>query len=248
MYSKIIKNNIQIFENYPKNPDTVLISNKFYKSLTEQDVYEYYIRNKKKILKYTNNRDVLFFIFTDLNKYIIRRMLKKNERIRLSKNNFEKIIHGRVVSIHCTVKEYENKGIIDIDTSNRNIKQTLKIAKQISNFFETKTDVIQKTEIFFTGKTSFHVHIYFVEKKIKINEIKNMLKIILESAVLTKKLDKNIITINKRRIPGKINLDLSSNKIDGNYICPFSLSSIGLVAGKIGKFTNSISIDNFKIK
>ena len=100
---------------YPKNPKTVVVKNKFYsKGISELMIWNYYQKVKVPLLKQVVNRDLMFFIMTDVNKPIIRKKLG-NKYIRLLPSNYDKIITGRTISIHSAMKGYEEFAIIDVD-------------------------------------------------------------------------------------------------------------------------------------
>ena len=54
--------------------DTIIIKNEFYPSgLTEYTIYNYYMKNKNIILNEINNREIMIFFASDMNKFIVRR-------------------------------------------------------------------------------------------------------------------------------------------------------------------------------
>jgi hypothetical protein len=203
------------------NPDSIIISNQYYKSLTENDVYRYYIKNKNNILEQVIGRDLIFFIIPDVNISIVKRIDKNSSSgfIQLNKENYEKIIHGRVISIHSSMKEYEDFGIIDID--GLDFDKNKIVVQDIYDHCKKYSD-IKDIKIRYTGKDSFHIICYF-HKKDEIRNIKEKLVTILNIPEIINK-----YPLSPKRIPGKINLDLSPNKINGGFITLHSLSVLGL--------------------
>lgn len=218
-----------LFEKYPDNPNTIIISNEFYKSgLKESDVYNYYINNKNIILNNINNRHIMLFIFTKLNEYIVKRKIK-NSFITLNSNNYETVINGRTASIHSSMNNNENFGIIDIDGDN--FDDLKKATIDVYNYIVKK---FKKVDIRYTGKTSFHIIPYFD----KSNDI-NYNKIFLKDLLI--KEFSNSFTTESKRQKNKINLDLSSNKLNGGFITENCLSIMGLRCMKL----NINNIKNF---
>jgi len=209
---------------YPKNPDTIVIKNKFYpRGLTELDIWNYYQKVKRDLLKETFNRDLMFFIAVDLNKNIIRRRMKSGQTIRMNPKNYENLITGRSVSIHSTMRNIEEFGVIDIDIDPRDgFRWARKATAEVYEFVMNEMSVISSAQIKFTGKTSFHIICNFGRKN-RIDVIRFLLKKFLLNSELSR-----IYSVAGRRRLGVPNLDLSVNKINGNYITLHSLSVIGL--------------------
>jgi hypothetical protein len=209
---------------YPENPDTVVVKNKFYpRGLTEGDVYEYYQKVKGMILPEVRSRDLMFFLMVEQNKPVVRRKDKGGKYIRLTMRNYDQMITGRTVSIHSGMGAYETIGIIDIDvTEFDGLKWARKAAYDVYNYVMDNVPIIDKATVRFTGKMSFHVVCEF-KRKNKIDSIRFLLRRFLQQSPLAK-----VYTIEAKRRPGIPNLDLSSNKIRGNFITLHSLSVWGL--------------------
>jgi hypothetical protein len=205
---------------YPKNPDTLIIKNKYYpKGLREIDIWNYYQKEKPRILNETRGRDLMFFIATDLNKFIVKRKGQKKNFIQLTNSNYDNVITGRTVSIHCSMKAYEDICVIDIDSDN------LKEAKEATiDVYEIMIDspFVNSAQIRFTGKTSFHIYCTLV-RKIRIESVKHLVQKYLQDSNIEDK-----YTMQQKR-SGKVpNIDLSPLKIKGNFITLNSLSIFGL--------------------
>jgi len=209
---------------FPENPDTIVLKNKFYPSgLREIDVWNHYQKVKPIILRETKNRDVMFIIYVEMNKPIIRRHMKGQKYIRLTPQNYDEIITGRTVSIHSAMGIYETFGIIDIDIDPRDgFKWAKVVTREVYNFVMDKMPIVRTAHIRFTGKSSFHIVCDFGRRN-KIDSIRFLLQKFLRQSDLAKK-----YTIEGKRRPGVPNLDMAPNKFRGNFITLGALSSIGL--------------------
>jgi|GEM_PF-1645299 len=216
---------------YPKNPETVILKNKFYpKGLTEKDIWDHYQRVKTELLKQTVQRDLFVYIMTDKGP-IVKRKGQDTEFIRLNPSNYDDVITGRTISIHSTMRQYEDIGIIDIDTDDfRWAKQACMDVVEIS---DDALPFLSRVTVRYTGKTGFHVICHF-GKKIKIDGIRFLLRKFLLESELGKK-----YTIEAKRRPGIPNLDLAPNKYRGGFITLHALSIMGL---------RCMEVDPWKVK
>jgi hypothetical protein len=209
-----------------KNPNTIIIKNKFYKDgLTEKNIYDYYENNKNLILNNIKNRDVYFYLFTDMNKFIIKRKFGTNS-VRLSDSNYKIILTGRIVSIISSFNKYENFGIVDIDSDNFN--KNKECAIELYDYLISLTGLFNNIIIKYTGKDGFHIVCYFKNKK-DINKTRLILK-----KLLNDKFKNKYDILNKRR-KGKINLDIGINKFKGGFITIGSLSQYGLISSIVDR-------------
>ena len=221
----------------PKNPNTIIIKNKFYtKGLKEIDVWNYYNSIKGLLLKETVNRNIMVAIMTDINKPVLRRKFDQGGVIRLTQSNFDKIITGRTSTIYSEMGPYETFGIIDIDIHpGDGFVWARKVTSDVYNYVIDNIPIIRKAEIRFTGKTSFHIVCDF-GRKMKIDTTRFLLQKFLRESPLSK-----VYTVEGKRKAGIPNLDLSPNKIRGAYITKHSLSIFGLKCqevnyGQLGSF------------
>lgn len=208
----------------PKNPNTIIIKNRYYpKGLTEKNIWDYYQSIKSRFLQTTKNRDLSALIMTDVNKPIIRRRNMGGATIRLTPQNYDEIITGRTIGFYSAMTGYESFGIIDIDIDPRDgFKWAQKATLDTFDFVMDKMPIVRTASIRFTGKTSFHIICDF-QQKMKIDTIRFMLRKFLQGSELNK-----MYTVDFKRKPGVPNLDLSPNKLKGNFITLHSLSIIGL--------------------
>lgn len=209
---------------YPKNPNTIVVKNKYYPNgLSELDVWNYYQKIKPIILKETMGRNIMFMIMTEENKAIIKRKDKDGKTIRLLPKNYDDLITGRTVSIHSGMNGYESFGIIDIDISETtSFDKAKKAAFDVYNFVIDKLPIVSSAKIRFTGKSSFHIVCEF-NKKMKVDAMKFLIEKFLRQSDLSR-----IYTINEKRRTGIVNLDLDRNCYNCNYITLGSLSILGL--------------------
>lgn len=209
---------------YPEHPETIILRNKFYsKGLREIDIWNHYQKVKGLLLREVVGRDLLFFIFVDVNKPIVKRKGKTTNFIRLTSSNYDEMITGRTVSIHSAMRRTENFGIIDIDIDERDgFRWAKRVTIDVYNIVMTKVPIVVGCRVKFTGKNSFHLICEF-GKKINVDSIRFLLRKFLQESELSKR-----YTIEGRRRPGVPNLDLSPNKMRGNYIALHALSVWGL--------------------
>jgi hypothetical protein len=213
---------------YPLHPDTLIVRNKYYsKGLTELDVYNYYLKNKWKLIKTLNNRTVYFNLAVGLNQTIIRRKGKGGEYFYLNSRNYEDTITGRTLVIISQMEYSENFGIIDIDVDNFDIAKDA--ANDVYEFLDKGgIDFVSSFQIRFTGKTSFHIFCNFHRKK-NIDLTRQLFRSALHNSDLTRK-----YTVAAKRIKGIANLDLAINKNKGGFITLGSLSELGLPCTEVG--------------
>jgi hypothetical protein len=204
---------------FPPHPNKIVLKNNYYpQGLTEDDIYKYYMKNKDKILKEVENREVMFNIITDKG-LVVKRKDSNGKFIKLNNSNYEDIITGRTISIHSTMHKTERIGIIDIDTEHFGFAKGS--AAKIYDYLPDFEDIIAK-QIRYTGKSSFHILVDFKSPK-SINSIRSYLRKTLKNNFDTQ------FSIEQTRNSGKINLDLSPNKFRGGFITLYSLSSEGLM-------------------
>lgn len=213
----------QLFESAPDNPDTIILKNEYYpRGLTEQQVYDYYMSQKNLILEQTKNRDLMFFLVPNMNETIVKRRTRTGF-IRLNNTNYEKVITGRTLSIHSTMRRKEDIFIIDIDVDDfekaKNIVFELEATLLLQSAFPASY------EIRYTGKNSFHIVLKLPGSQ-DIDIIRKFISQTLETYGIGRKYN-----LNK---PGRRpNIDLSSNKFRGGFITLGSLSTLGLRCMKV---------------
>lgn len=208
----------------PKNPTTIVIQNQFYpKGITEQQIWDYYQSVKVKLLQETKLKDLMFFIAVGEDKLVARRKMAGQDYIRLTPENYDQVITGRVVSIHSAMRQYEEVGIIDIDVDpSDGLRWAKKVTLDTYDYIMDKVPVVKKVTVRYTGKTSFHIVCDF-ERKMKVDTIRHLLETFLRSSPLVK-----AYTVGGKRTRGVPNLDLNRNCLKCNYITLHALSILGL--------------------
>lgn len=203
----------------PQHPDEIMVKNQFYpEGLREIDIWNYYQKYKSLILKETLGRELIIFFSTDINKTIVVRKYK-DKLIRLTPSNYDTIISGRTLSLHCGIHRVENFGIIDLDTDDFDMAKEAVL--DVYPVME-RAPFIDNVRVRFTGKTSFHIVLDF-KRPLIIDRAKILIKNFLDESPLSDKYD-----IEYKRRKGVVNLDLAPNKYRGGYITLGSLSVLGL--------------------
>ena len=208
----------------PSNPYEVIIKNKFFPDgLTEQDIYNYWIKHKYDILHNLEGSKNIFYICGDLDKKIVRRYLKKNEQIKLIPENYDKLVTGRTVGILRVFDVKSNFGIIDVD-SRKHLDEISPAAdfedvKELTGLAYDYFSKFFKCQLYYTGKNGFHIKVNF-NSKIFMKQIKEILTTKINGSKL-----KDFFGGRNEKNP---NLDLSPNMRNGCFIIPKSLNRIGL--------------------
>jgi len=221
----------------------ILITNEYYpKGLNDVQVQKHYKKYQKEILLEVQRRKVALVICPDTNNLVWLRNIKNKPIYLKNRRDFQNIIHERVLSIFPEIQQYEKKLVVDIDCTN--INNAKKVAKLLYNIF-TKSGYITDVKIFFTGQTSFHLHL-FLPNKTNIERGKELVDGLIRRDAFAPKL----MTINQRRPKDEFpNIDFSTFKERSIYICPYSLSKFGLIAGEVKiNEIDSFNIQHYKVK
>jgi len=212
----------------PKHPESILVQSQFYPDgLKEIDCWNYYESVKDKLIPEISGRDLMIFVAIDTNKTTVLRKGKLTNFVRLNRSNWDDIFHARMLSIHSTMHNTEEIGIIDIDGDD--FKKNKQATTDAYEFVTSKLVFIDSAFIKFTGKNSFHI-VCNLKRPTYIDSVKIMLKNYLERSDLNRNY---FIDEMRRRDKTVPNLDLSSNKWRGGYIILHSLSTIGLRCMKV---------------
>jgi len=211
-------------EYHPKHPDTVLIKNKFYPTgITEQQVYEYYMEVKDKLLDWIGTRYASFFLRMENGSMIVLR--RKNENyFKLTKNNYEEVITGRTNIVLVQHPGITNYFIVDIDPG-KDLGRTE--ALEASNFaYENlrKEFDVKQWEMLTTSERGIHV-IGYMSEQFNINILRTKVKDILTKNI-TK--EKYIVDI-KGRPSGYVNFDLTAMFKNRIHIAKHSLTKDFLI-------------------
>lgn len=203
---------------YPKNPEKIVLKNEYYPlGLREIDIWNYYQKYRDSICEQALHREIIIFLSVD--GIIVLRKSREGSFIKLTRSNYDKIISGRTLSLHATMKKREDVAIVDIDCNNFDLAKqaTLDCYDKLVNF-----KLIKDIQIRFTGKTSFHIFCR-MDKKYNIDSIRLVIEKYLKSF---KELSK--YTFLKSRTSTRPNIDLFRNVYRAGFIMLNSLSVIGL--------------------
>jgi hypothetical protein len=199
-----------------ENPNTIIIQkNKYYKNgLKEIDIYNYYQKNKEKILKSVDEQPlskIVIFIQLDDGRIIVR---KENLDIH---NNFNKVLHPRVIGLTKLMVSPTNLIVIDIDAKGDNIAEDEK-KKSLLNLINLN---LLNSKLYKILNSSTGYQVFFkLDKEYDIDKLRELVK--------------NELNIkNKFNFPG-IKYDLTIMSIGGNYLVENSLNrSTGLIVKNI---------------
>lgn len=206
-----------------KNPDTIIIQNLYYPNgLTEIQIYNYYQNIKSELILNSLNHDILLFLFTDLNKYIVKRKDENGNNIRLTHENFDRIIAGRVVGINIIVKPILTYICIDIDPGYNTSENDLKICIEKLIILYNKYNNFKYYKIFNSSK-GYHFW-YFLKQPIKTEKAKDFIYDLLLKENL-----EHSYNINRKKKDKIINLDFSCINNNGNHPIIKSLNRNGLI-------------------
>jgi len=213
---------------YPKHPEAIVVRNEFYPDgLKEIDVWNYYQSVKDKLIVEVSGRDLMIFVAIDVNKTTVLRKGKTTRFVRLNRSNFDDTFHPRMLSIHSTMHNTEEFGIIDIDGDDFDANKLATI--ETFDYVTSKFMFVDSAFIKFTGKNSFHI-VCNLKRPTYIDSIRIMFRNYLEKSALSKNYYIDEMRRSNKTVP---NLDLSSNKWRGGFITLHSLSTIGLRSMKV---------------
>lgn len=221
-------------EFYPAHPANVVFKNKFYPNgLTELQIYQYYLSNKKKLLSWIGDRSVAFLLRLEQDKTVLIRN-QKGKPIYLNESNFDDLITGRTNVIYVTHPESTDYWVVDIDVGpNLNISHAKK-ALQIA-MHEIHPDAIEKQgstgyEAILTSPRGIHL-IGYLQTQSNIDLLRAGLESELNRIVSIVNQKSTIkFTVNvKGRHPSKINFDLSSMYPNTLHMARYSLTKEFLI-------------------
>ncbi len=228
----------------PKNPQTIILKNKFYPSgLREIDVWNYYQSVKRELIAQNIGLQMMVYIMTDVNKPVIRRRAAGNKPIYLDQKSYDNVVTGRTLSFHASMNPQTRYGIIDVDVhQNDGFQWARKATLATYDYVMEKMVFIKTAKIQYTGKGSFHIVCDF-GRSTRADTVRFMLERFLKQSPLAK-----AYTINeKKSYPGVPNLDLNRNAFRANHISLHSLSVWGLKSMEVG-YNQIMNFDPRKAK
>jgi len=221
-----------ISEHAPQNVDDIVIKNKFYpRGLTEQQIYDYYMGNKRKILNWIGSRPVAFFLVID-GKIVVKRKLKSGPII-LNDSNYEELITGRTVSIYVERPDRTDYFIVDIDAGKGINYKEIWEASEIAQKSLYDMGVLNWEKLF-TSPYGMHL-IGYIKPKLSIGLLRGEIYNLLSN-------NQNEYLVNiKGRKPGTINFDLSPNYTRSIHIVRHGLTKEGLICDNIASVNMSMT-------
>lgn len=228
-----------ITESAPIHPETIIVQNSYYPDgLVEQQVYDYYQDVKGPLIRYLNGRSVSFYL--SVNNQIV---VKRNPKVVLTSENYNKVITGRTLSIHINRGDKPtNYIVIDIDrgpnVSDGDLLNAFDVAKNlIEKRFRGK---IQKYDILSSGN-GLHYIVYF-HKTYNLDQLR-------EATVETLYEQEKIpIGTSKAKKPGIVNFDMVANWTNTMHISKLSLNEDGLRVLDIRSMGISLIKAKYKIQ
>jgi hypothetical protein len=213
--------------NYPKHPDTTIITKKdriipgpVYKEI---DIYSYYDGIKKETLKEFKGRNLFIRLKTDSGTIYVRHPFSgKSEFIRIANNSdFELYNTGRTIEFHVTMPAACPYYIVDFDAVG-DWPKTKKITAEIADGLE-KLSEVKKVEIRYTGKRGFHLLGWLKNSK-PINKAREDLKIWLKDTFGSR----DDVVVGESPSGSKGALGVSPMKLNGGQVALWSLRVTGL--------------------
>jgi len=226
----------------------IIVSNNYYKDLREDDIKNHYLKYKDNILREIHNRPIVLFLAPKVNVLIIKRNID-NKPIILTEDNYEQIMHGRILSIAVEVGALTDMWFVDMDPGQRVKKNDLwEILRMTIRAFEEKyqigESVWQHPRILNTS-TGFHIEMK-MKKRNTPQRIQEEIIVYLEEIF-----DKygDVLIHQRRKTPIQTVLDLSSlNSSRGARVVPYALNRNGLMCMDITKRWTVFKFSDAKIK
>lgn len=199
---------------YPKHPDTIIVKNEFYPSgLREIDIWNHYQNQivKRSILNEIKGRPVIIVLIVDGSRIVRRYPVAPP---------YDKMITGRTISVHTTIKARDTFFVVDIDAG-RNVTFS-DVKRATMEVYRVMVKNLGATEIRFTG-SGFHL-IHNSGKVRPVEKNKEILK-----SILLSNFEGEYLVGGVTAPPNQINLDLAPMKRLGGHICRYSLAENGLI-------------------
>jgi len=216
----------------------ILLTNEYYpKGLTQEQSHNYYFKNASKLIKGAVHKQILTFISTAPNKYVIKRNDIDGKPFTLTTDNFERIVHPRVISVSVEMKNMTDYWCLDIDAKHGVPEKAIKICvEEVLEFLKEFSEVISHKVIL--SSSAYHIYAY-LDNKQSVTSAKMYLKKQLRGYFG-----------NQYRIDSKtgsgINIDLSPMSNRGSHTLLHALNLNGLrcmdVTDNVEKFNRRRAI------
>lgn len=216
----------------------VIVRNKYYpEGLREQSILKHYQQFKKEILSETFKKPVILLIATNVNEYAVKRNYE-NGLIYLDHDNYDKLIHGRTISMFSEIGSPTNVYCVDIDPGYNVPEEETKVA--VGDVLEVFNKLYEHGWLKHKGiritSTSRGYHVYGFMKR-RDSQDNNLEHIRKELEPLKKK----YLIDTRRKYETEIVLDLSPMKRRGSHVVPYALNRNGLMCMDVTK-----TFDKFK--
>ena len=227
---------------YPENPNTVVIQNQYYPGgLTELKIWKHYQKFKNRIISEIDKSAVAIWIFSEMNNPIVKRKVL-NRPFTITKDNYDKIMTGRTVSISSELKNTTNNIIIDIDPGKSVTElQVKECVRNILDSSVSKLSYVNRRRIISTAK-GYHVHL-ILDKKMNINSIRT-----ISLRLLSMDFRDTYLVNSKNPKPNEINLDTTPIYQRGLHQVPYALCRNGLVAMDVTDYLSGFNRRSATIK
>jgi len=227
---------------HPEHSNTIIIQNDFYPGgLSELKIWKHYQKFKNKIISEIDKNAVALWIFSDINNPIVKRKVL-NSPFTITKDNYDKILTGRTVSISSELKNSTNNIIIDIDPGTSVTELQIKeCVRNIMDSTISNLSYVNRKRIISTAK-GYHIHL-ILDKKMNINSIRN-----LTLRLLSMDFRDTYLINSKNPKPNEINLDPTPIYQRGLHQVPYALCRNGLMAMDVTDYLSGFNRRSVTIK
>jgi len=204
----------------PGTESDIIIKTDFV-TLTKADIYNYYQKNKGKILSFLQDRDA--FIVIKIDDTIIKRNLDGN---KITSKNWDEYNTGRTVEYHMVSKARDTIWWVDLDPKeNFSFEKVKKVVEELVPLLKKELNP-QVIHIKFSGGRGFHIWGH-LKKEQDVNVTRNQLKDLLDEYAE----DKEKLSTGVVKEPDEMRLDVSTLKTNGSIRVPYSLhATTGLIS------------------
>lgn len=211
----------------PSEPDKIVFKNGLYPNgLTAEQIYKYYIKNKRRILKECDRRPVVLFNYYDPTTHVVVQRNRNNQPIILTHENYDEIITGYNISISVETAypgDLVKHKIIDLDPIGNVTETQMKNAVlELAEFYNYRKYTITN------GSRGYHL-------RVEINKASRKQVLQIMKAELTENFgNKYLINDRSRNRPKSgINLDFIAMQNKGSLTVPYALTRHGVICSPI---------------
>jgi len=213
--------------------ETVIVKNKYYpRGLTEEDVINHYVNKKQKILDELNRRNVILFIYPQVNKWVVKRKIN-GMTIVLNNANYNSIITGRTVSISVERRSKVSYLCVDVDPGPNTDELILKDA--VRALLNSSLRSLSNRERIISSAKGYHVYFY-LKKQLSIAAAHKTL-----SNLLNMEFSNKYILGGKPPKGNEIKFDTTPTRNKGSHTVAGALCRNGLICTDC-----TLNFDRFK--